>query len=164
MPEKLRKIPAEIEEEKLEKSEKGEPFDEGRMSLRARAINFVYAEIRKQLLKLFLGGGDPVEIREKIQLFLNEQQIGARIERAMEELSQNPKMHGMSDAMAPLTKEEVDEIIANLEKKGVKIFKKPEEVFWGGYSSYVADPDDNLWEIAFNPYLALDEDGNTNEL
>ena len=61
------------------------------------------------------------------------------------------------------TKTEVDELIDILENKGVKIVKRPEEVFWGGYSSYVADMDDNLWEIAFNPFLSLDENGNTLE-
>jgi hypothetical protein len=30
----------------------------------------------------------------------------------------------------------------------------------GGYSSYIADPDDNLWEIAWNPFLPMDEEGN----
>lgn len=58
------------------------------------------------------------------------------------------------------TKEEVDELFAELGQKGVKIVKQPEEVFWGGYSGYIADPDDNLWEIAFNPFLPLDEAGN----
>lgn len=53
------------------------------------------------------------------------------------------------------SKEEVDQTIAALEKKGVKIVKHPEEVFWGGYSSYIADPDENLWEIAYNPYMEL---------
>ncbi|GAA4964911.1 VOC family protein [Algibacter aquimarinus] len=61
------------------------------------------------------------------------------------------------------TKTEVDELIDILENKGVKIVKRPEEVFWGGYSSYVADMDDNLWEIAFNPFLPMDENGNTLE-
>jgi len=61
------------------------------------------------------------------------------------------------------TKEEVDEIITNLATKGVKIIKQPEHVFWGGYSGYIADPDENLWEIAFNPFLELDADGNTIE-
>ena len=60
------------------------------------------------------------------------------------------------------TKEEVDERIKTLKAKGVKIVKEPEEVFWGGYSSYIADPDGNLWEIAFNPFLPLDENGNAN--
>jgi hypothetical protein len=50
-----------------------------------------------------------------------------------------------------------------MEANGVAIIKQPEEVFWGGYSSYVADPDNNLWEIAFNPFLSLDEGGNTSE-
>lgn len=58
------------------------------------------------------------------------------------------------------TKEEVDQVFADLRQKGVKIVKEPEEVFWGGYSGYIADPDDNLWEIAYNPYLPLDEAGN----
>lgn len=56
--------------------------------------------------------------------------------------------------------EEVDRIFAELKAKGVQIVKAPQKVFWGGYSGYIADPDDNLWEIAYNPYLALDENGN----
>lgn len=67
---------------------------------------------------------------------------------------------GFTLAYNTRTKEEVDTLIEALENKGVKIVKRPEEVFWGGYSSYVADMDDNLWEIAFNPFLPLDENGN----
>lgn len=48
---------------------------------------------------------------------------------------------------------EVDTLIEDLRNKGVKIVKEPQKVFWGGYSSYVSDPDGNLWEIAFNPFL-----------
>jgi len=54
------------------------------------------------------------------------------------------------------SEKEVDEVVADLEKKGVTILKRPQKVFWGGYSSYVADPDNNLWEIAFNPHLIPD--------
>lgn len=50
---------------------------------------------------------------------------------------------------------EVDELVASLEAKGAKVLKQPEKVFWGGYSSYIADPDENLWEIAYNPFLPL---------
>jgi catechol 2,3-dioxygenase-like lactoylglutathione lyase family enzyme len=67
---------------------------------------------------------------------------------------------GFSLAYNTSSKEEVDQIVADLEKKGVPIVKKPQSVFWGGYSSYVADPDGHLWEIAFNPYLPMDEKGN----
>jgi uncharacterized glyoxalase superfamily protein PhnB len=46
----------------------------------------------------------------------------------------------------------VDELIESLRKKDVPIIKEPQKVFWGGYSSYISDPDGYLWEIAFNPY------------
>jgi uncharacterized protein len=58
---------------------------------------------------------------------------------------------------------EVDEIFAVLKEKGVAIIKYPGKVFWGGYSGYIADPDENLWEIAYNPFLGLDEKGRTIE-
>ena len=54
------------------------------------------------------------------------------------------------------SEKEVDELIENLRNKGVKIVKEPQKVFWGGYSSYIADPDGNLWEIAFNPFLKME--------
>jgi catechol 2,3-dioxygenase-like lactoylglutathione lyase family enzyme len=55
--------------------------------------------------------------------------------------------------------EEVDELISDLEQKGVRIVKRPQKVFWGGYSSYISDPDNYLWEIAHNPFLNLDQEG-----
>lgn len=58
-----------------------------------------------------------------------------------------------------MSKEEVDELFAMLKSKGVTIRKEPEEVFWGGYSGYFADPDGFLWEIAWNPHWKMDEDG-----
>jgi catechol 2,3-dioxygenase-like lactoylglutathione lyase family enzyme len=54
---------------------------------------------------------------------------------------------------------EVDEIIADLKSKSAKIVKEPQKVFWGGYSSYFADPDDYRWEVAYNPFFKFDEDG-----
>jgi len=70
---------------------------------------------------------------------------------------------GFSLAFNTCSKEEVDDLFGVLEEKGVRIVKRPEEVFWGGYSGYIADPDENLWEIAFNPFLPLDENGNVKE-
>lgn len=55
---------------------------------------------------------------------------------------------------------EVDACIASLRQHHATIVKEPQKVFWGGYSSYVADPDGFLWEIAFNPFLELDTQGN----
>ena len=58
------------------------------------------------------------------------------------------------------SEKEVDEIVADLKSKGVVVLKSPQKAFWGGYTSYVADPDGNLWEIAYNPYIEFDKSGN----
>jgi hypothetical protein len=51
------------------------------------------------------------------------------------------------------SEKEVDDMINYLRNKGVTIVKEPQKVFWGGYSSYFADPDGTLWEVAYNPFL-----------
>ncbi|MBI5951206.1 MAG: VOC family protein [Chloroflexi bacterium] len=67
---------------------------------------------------------------------------------------------GITLAYNARSEAEVDEIIRDLKSKGVKIVKEPQKVFWGGYSSYFADPDDYHWEVAYNPFFAFDESGN----
>jgi uncharacterized glyoxalase superfamily protein PhnB len=47
----------------------------------------------------------------------------------------------------------VDAFFAFLKQKGVYIQKAPQTVFWGGYSGYFKDPEDNYWEVAYNPFL-----------
>ena len=42
---------------------------------------------------------------------------------------------------------------------GASPLKRPEKVFWGGYSGYWADPDGHVWEVAMNPFWPLAEDG-----
>jgi uncharacterized protein len=37
--------------------------------------------------------------------------------------------------------------------------KKPEKLFWGGFSGSFADPDGHLWEAAYNPFFPFDELG-----
>lgn len=53
------------------------------------------------------------------------------------------------------SKEEVDQVFAQALAAGATSVKKPEDVFWGGYSGYFADPEGNLWEVAFNPFTDL---------
>lgn len=53
--------------------------------------------------------------------------------------------------------EEVDVVLKKAEQAGAKIIKKAQEVFWGGYSGYFADPDGYLWEVAWNPFIEFDE-------
>jgi catechol 2,3-dioxygenase-like lactoylglutathione lyase family enzyme len=66
---------------------------------------------------------------------------------------------GFSLAVCLRSEREVDAMFEELEKKGAPIVKKPEKVFWGGYRGYAADVERNLWEIAYNPFMTLDERG-----
>ena len=74
--------------------------------------------------------------------------------------SEGSGFSGFTLAYNAQSESEVDEIISDLKSKGVKIVKEPQKVFWGGYSSYFADPDDYRWEVAYNPFFAFDENGN----
>ena len=47
---------------------------------------------------------------------------------------------------------EVDEVINHAVSVGATLVKKPQKVFWGGYSGYFKDPDGHLWEVAHNPF------------
>ena len=55
---------------------------------------------------------------------------------------------------------EVDALFTDAVKAGAQAVKIPRKTFWGGYVGYFADPDWHLWEIAHNPFFALDEAGN----
>lgn len=48
---------------------------------------------------------------------------------------------------------EVDEVMDAVVAAGARLIKKPQKVFWGGYSGYFADPDGYLWELAYNPMM-----------
>lgn len=48
---------------------------------------------------------------------------------------------------------DVDALIRQAVKAGATLVKKPERVFWGGYSGYFKDPDGHLWEVAHNPHF-----------
>lgn len=48
---------------------------------------------------------------------------------------------------------EVDALMAQAVAAGATMVKKPQSVFWGGYSGYFQDLDGHLWELAFNPHL-----------
>lgn len=54
---------------------------------------------------------------------------------------------------------EVDTAFEAMVVAGGTAVKTPEKVFWGGYSGYVADPDGHIWEIAYNPFWPLANDG-----
>ncbi len=53
--------------------------------------------------------------------------------------------------------EEVDHMIKRAERAGGKIVKKPQRVFWGGYSGYFTDPDGFYWEVAYGENWEFDD-------
>lgn len=57
------------------------------------------------------------------------------------------------------TEAEVDAAFDLALAAGATVLKRPEKVFWGGYSGYFADPDGHVWELAMNPFWPLAEDG-----
>lgn len=68
--------------------------------------------------------------------------------------------NGFTLAYNTRSESEVDEAFDRFKANNVKILKSPEKVFWGGYSGYIADPDGNAWEIAYNPFTQPDLEGN----
>jgi catechol 2,3-dioxygenase-like lactoylglutathione lyase family enzyme len=52
---------------------------------------------------------------------------------------------------------EVDQVLAEAKKAGATIVKPAEKTFYGGYAGYFSDPDQHLWEVAWNPQM-LPED------
>lgn len=69
---------------------------------------------------------------------------------------------GVALAMNVGSTDEVDEVFAEWVAAGATPMVEPHTAFWGGYSSYVADLDGHLWEVAYNPYATIDADGRLN--
>jgi predicted lactoylglutathione lyase len=57
------------------------------------------------------------------------------------------------------SKEEADEVYASALQAGARPVKALQDASWGGYSGYFADPDGHLWEVAWNPFFPLDQQG-----
>jgi hypothetical protein len=53
------------------------------------------------------------------------------------------------------SKKEADHVFQQAIAAGATPVKTPQDVFWGGYSGYFADPDGHLWEVAWNPFTDL---------
>lgn len=64
---------------------------------------------------------------------------------------------GITLAYNAKTKEEVVEVIELARKAGARIVKEPQDVFWGGFHAYFADPDGYYWEVAWGPNSQFDE-------
>ena len=55
-------------------------------------------------------------------------------------------------------KEEVDSVLEDAVSAGATVLKEAKDVFFGRHG-YFADPEGNLWEVAWNPSFPMAEDG-----
>lgn len=66
---------------------------------------------------------------------------------------------GVTLAINVAAAHEVDEAIATAREAGAQILKEPTDAEWGGRTAYFADPEGNLWEVAWMPGSTFDERG-----
>ena len=66
---------------------------------------------------------------------------------------------GVTIAYNARTRDEVDSLMTEALTAGAKILKSAEEASWGGYSGYFSDPDNFPWEVAWNPFFEIANDG-----
>ena len=66
---------------------------------------------------------------------------------------------GMALAINLESPQAVDRALGRVEQAGGRIVRAAHATEWGGYSSYFADPDGHLWEVAHNPFWPIGPDG-----
>jgi len=113
------------------------------------ALGFVKSEKSDKAIVWFRTGGTALALYSWVSL---AEDVGT---------SENSSgFRGVTLALNMQSRELVDKFIEKVRGLGAKIVKEPVSVFWGGYSSYFSDPDGHLWEVAWNPFTAVDDIGN----
>ncbi|MGH3006607.1 MAG: VOC family protein [Gaiellaceae bacterium] len=69
------------------------------------------------------------------------------------------RFNGVTLAVSVEREELVDEAIEAARRAGATILAEPVAREWGGRSGYFADPEGNVWEVAWLPGAAFDERG-----
>ncbi len=66
---------------------------------------------------------------------------------------------GITIAHNTRSKHEVDALLERAVAAGGTLVKSAQDVFWGGYSGYFADPDGYHWEVAYADSFEFNDDG-----
>ncbi len=69
-----------------------------------------------------------------------------------------PRTGEFSIGHAVASKAEVDAILTQAQAAGATLTDRPHDRPWGIYSGYFRDPDGHLWEILWNPRLAIPQE------
>ena len=67
--------------------------------------------------------------------------------------SEGNGFNGFALAHNVASETEVDQAIEQALSAGATLSKAAQKTSWGGYSGYFKDPDDHLWEVAYNPFF-----------
>lgn len=67
-----------------------------------------------------------------------------------------PNATDISLAHNVASRADVDAVMAQAAAADARIVKPAHDTFWGGYAGYFLDPDQHLWEVAWNPQWVLD--------
>ena len=84
----------------------------------------------------------------------------AELAEDAEVLPEVPAFRGVTLAYNVRTREEVAPLLQQAEDAGGRIVKQAKDTAWGGHAGYFADLDHHLWEVCWNPFSPLDENGN----
>lgn len=77
----------------------------------------------------------------------------------IEDVETTDRFRGITLAINVEKPEQVDSTMERVREAGAKILREPSDAFWGGRTAYFADPENNLWEVAWNPTAVFDERG-----
>ena len=80
-------------------------------------------------------------------------------EASMPPPADTERFAGFTCAVVVQSEEMVDAAIEMVREAGGRILAEPVAREWGGRSGYFADPEGNVWEIAWLPGSTLDERG-----
>jgi predicted lactoylglutathione lyase len=80
-------------------------------------------------------------------------------EASMEAAQLSDAFKGFTLAINVETREEVDAAITAAAEAGATVLAEPTDREWGGRSAYFADPERNVWEVAWLPNSEFDERG-----
>lgn len=71
-------------------------------------------------------------------------------------------MNGARVGVPLSTEAQVTQVLQKAKKVGGTVLHDAGPVFWGGFTSYFADPVGLAWEVARNPFWKIDAKGNIN--
>ena len=72
----------------------------------------------------------------------------------LQELEKDTMLNYLQTSFSGMT------VMQEAERLGATIVKPAQKVFWGGYSGYFKDLDGYVFEVAYNPFWKIDNEGN----